>query len=163
MNNNDKFDFNVFLKDAVTEMVNNPCEENYMPVIVELLMRVNDEGTVPTPFQNEMHVVFGFDTDIEIEDIFPEDMEMGNKVIVLYDKEFGYKWLPLYTGREEIQTDPESVTVRNMPIRELMEQVLDNEELMGIIINPDTDCLVVCRDALEFILDNADGEIRHAC
>ena len=53
--------------------------------------------------------------------------------------------------------------MKDMPIRELIEQALDNEELMGIMINPDNECLVVCRDALKFILDNADGEIRHAC
>lgn len=163
MNNNGKFDFNILLKDAVTEMVKNPCEENYLPVIAELIMRVNDGGTVPVPFQNEMHVALGFDPDMEIEDVFPEDMEMGNNVTVLYDTEFGYKWLPLYTGREEILRDRKEVTVKDMSIRELIEQALDNEELMGIIINPDNDCLVVCRDALEFILDNADGEIPHAC
>lgn len=73
------------------------------------------------------------------------------------------KWLPLYTGREELLRDRENVTVKDMPIRELIEQALDNEELMGIMINPDNECLVVCRDALKFILDNADGEIRHAC
>ena len=163
MNTNDNLILNSILKDYVTEMVKNPCMENYLPVIARLIMRVNDEGTVPVPVQNEVHVALWFDPDTEIEDIFSEDMEMGNKVIVMYDTECGYKWLPLYTGREELLRDRENVTVKDMPIRELIEQALDNEELMGIMINPDNDCLVVCRDALEFILDNADGEIRHAC
>ena len=163
MNNNDRFDFNVFLKDAVTEMVKNPCDENYIPVIAELMMLVNDEGTVPSPVQDEMHIAMGFNPDAELEDIFPEDMEMGNKVIVMHDMQFGCKWLPLFTGRNELRDDDIESTVKEIPVREILEQVLEDEEIMGIIINPNSDCLAVIRNTIEFILDNADGEIRHAC
>ena len=163
MKNNDEFDYNLFIKDVVEDMKKNPSDEAFLHVLAELIMRVNDEGTVPTPIQNEIRVVLFVDSDTEIDDVFPSDMEMGNRIVVLeYDND-GSRYLPLYTGREELKKLEGTNAVKDIPIRDIFEQVLDSNEFAGVIINPDTDCLFIYREAIEFILDNADGQFRHAC
>ena len=158
----EEFDNNVFVKDVVSDMVNDPSEEKMIHVIAELIIRVNDEGEVPMAMMNELHIAWGFSPDIETEEVFSGDEEIGNRMVVVVTDD-GSQWIPLYTSRDEIQDIPYSNDIRNVPIRTLLEKACDVEDIDGILINPHTDSLALRKPALELILDHADGELRHAC
>ena len=158
----EEFDLYEYFDDAVTQMRDDPCLENFSHVVAALALLVYKDCEVPTPLRDEVHVVWSFNHDIEIEDAFPEDMEVGNRIVVMSDGD-GCKWLPVYTNKEELIDLAETNAVTNMPVREILEQVLEDEKFEGVIINPDTTCLAIYRETVEFILDHADGEFLDAC
>jgi hypothetical protein len=158
----EEFDLNEYFDDAVAQMRDDPCLVNFSHVVAALALMANKECEVPTPLQDEVHVVWNFDPNIELEDAFPEDMEVGNRIVVMSDGD-GCKWLPVYTNREELIDLAETNAITNIPVRAILEQVLEDEMFEGVIINPDTTCLAVYRETVEFILDHADGEFLDAC
>ena len=158
---NEEFDNNVFIKEVVGDLVKDPSEEKFMHIIAELVIRVNDEGEVPTAMMNELHIAFGLDPDIETDEVFSGEEEIGNHMIVVVTDD-GQKWFPLYTSREEIRDIPDSNDIRNVSIRTLLEKACEVDDVDGIIINPATDSVALRKVALGFILDHADGELRHA-
>lgn len=157
----EEFDNNVFIKDVVSDMVNDPCEEKFLHIIAELIIRVNEDGEVPAVMMNELHIVWGLDPDVETDEVFAGDEDIGNKMIVVVTDD-GNKWFPLYTSRDEMKEVPDSNDIRDIPIRTLLEKACEVDDVDGIIINPSTDSVALHKMALEFILDHADGELRHA-
>ena len=151
--------YNLDIKNAVEEMKKNSSDECFIRLMVELIIRINDEGTVPTPFQNEFRVVWGIGPDTELSDVFSEDENMGNKIVVIATDNDRCEWLPLYTSREELRELAETNTVREVPIREIVEQALCDDEFSGIIIKPRTDGLVLHKEALKAILKYADDRL----
>ena len=162
MANSEEFDNNVFIKDVVSDMVNDPSEEKLMHVIAELIIRVNDEGEALMAMMNELHIAWGFSPDIETEDVFSGDEEIGNRMVVVVTDD-DRQWIPLYTSRDDIRDLPDSNDIRNVSIRTLLEKACDAEDIDGIVINPHTESLALHKVVIELILDHADGEFRHAC
>ena len=159
---NEEFDFNHCIKEVAEQMAKNPCHDNFLHVIAELIIRINDEGEAPVVKMNELHIAWGFDPDIETDEVFAGDERIGNRMSVLVTDD-GCKWTPLFTGKEELGDVPETNVVTDIPIRTILEYACDDEDIDGIIINPFSDSVALRKEALELILDNADGSVRHAC
>ena len=160
--NNDGFDYNLCIKDVVEQMLEDPCYDNFLHVIAELIIRVNDEACVPTPMQNEIHMVWGVEPDAKLEDVFPENTDMGNHIVSFSSDRDGLKWLPIFTSREEVGEYAETNTVKDVPIREILERAYEDDKFAGVIINPNTDGFAIFKETIEIILDSSDGSIRHA-
>ena len=161
--NNEEFDYNMCIKEVVGQMLDDPSYDNFLHVIAELIIRVNDEGCVPTLMLNEIRIVWGVEPDTELEDVFPEDNGMGNKIVAFSSNRDGLKWLPIFTSREEVGDYAETNTVKYVPIREILERAYEDDDAAGIIINPNTDGFALRKEAIEIILNNSDGSVRHAC
>ena len=162
MKDQEEFDNNLFIKEVAEQFVKDPSEENFLQVVAELIVRINDEGTVPTVMMNELHIEFGFDPDIETDKVFAGDKKIGNRMAIFVTDD-RCKWLPLFSTVEEIHDVPETNAIADVPIRTILENACDEEEIDGILINPFTDSIALRKEALVFILDNADGQFRHAC
>ena len=117
-----------------------------------------------TPYMlNEIRIVWGVEPDAEFKDVFAEDNEMGNKIVAFSSNRDGLKWLPIFTSREEVGDYAETNAVKLVPIREILEKAYEDADAAGIIINPNTDGFALCKEAIEIILNNSDGCVRHAC
>ena len=159
---NEEFDFNLCIKEVAGQMTKDPCYDNFLHVIAELIIRINDEGSVPMIMMNELHITWGFSPDIETDEVFAGDEKIGNRMSVLVTDD-GCKWIPLFTSKDEFKDVPESNVVKDIPIRIILEYACDEDDVDGIIINPFTDSVALRKEALELVLDNADGSFRHAC
>ena len=158
---NEEFDNNLFIKEVAEQFVKDPSEENFLHVIAELIVRINDEGKAPTIQMNEFHIALGFDPDIETDKVFADDKKIGNRLAIFITDD-GSKWLPLFSTVDEIRDVPETNAVADIPIKTILENACEEDGIDGIIINPFTDSVALRKEALMFILDNADGQFRHA-
>ena len=159
---NEEFDFNLCIKEVAEQMVEKPCYENFLHVIAELIIRINDDGVAPMIMMNELHITLGFDPDIDADEVFAADESIGNRMSVLVNDD-GCRWIPLYSSRDELRDVPETNVVKDIPIRTILEYAYDEEGVDGIIINPFTDSVALRKEALKIVFDNADGSISHAC
>ena len=152
---------NFTIKLAAEDLINEPGEEAFKNLALELAIHIRNNGRVPTPVQNELHVVLGLEPDAELADVFPEDRDIGNRIVVVCDDDGG-RWLPIFTERDELQGMEKTNTIKVLTIREIIEQVYYEDEYEGIIINPNTDALGLRKESLGIVLACADKDYPEA-
>ena len=150
---NEEFDYNLCIKEVVGNMVENPCQENFMHVIAEMVLRINAEATVPTPMQKVTYIVLGLDPDAQLKDAIPRDTEEENKIAVFTD-ENGTNWLLLFSTFDELQDLQYEHRIDYVPIRDIFEKALEDETIEGILINPYSDSYALRKDVIGFVLEH---------
>ena len=159
MNNSNEYVDNLFIKFAAADLISNFSEETRSRLLLQFIVRMKDDGTAPAPMMNSVHVALNFSPDIELEDVFPDDFEPEKRNCLM-----GYEdktYMPLFTDVDELDDFADSNIVEPMPIKDIIEKALEDEDIAGIVINPFNEALCLTRDTLEFILclfDEADSE-----
>lgn len=151
----DEFLNNMYIKDSLKECRESEDMDPSM-VLVEIILRMNEAGKAPMPLMDITRIVFEFDPDVEVEDIFDGGPE-PEEVFVFIEDEAGNKWFPLYTDMEEIDAEARGNTVREVPIRAILEKAVYTPGIKGIVVNPRTDGLAISNDGVEFMLDRLDA------
>ena len=151
----DEFLNNMYIKDSIKECRESEDMDPTM-VLVEIILRMNEAGKAPMPLMDITRIVFEFDPDIEVEDIFDGGPE-PEEVFVFIEDEDGNKWFPLYTDMEEIEIEARGNAVREVPIRAILEKAIYTPGIKGIVVNPHTDGLAINNGGVEFMLDKLDA------
>lgn len=58
-----------------------------------------------------------------------------------------------FSDREEFKDVVKDNLVKEVPIRDIIEQAFERADIEGVIINPETEHYVLIKEALEFLLD----------
>ena len=160
MKSDNEIDNDVFVKDTAERFLESQEPEEMLELLIQIAIRIKDRGTAPSPMMNATSIVFGLDPDTEIEDIFPEDFEPERrKCLIDHD---GECWIPFFTSSDEIKNFDDT-EVTDVPIREIVEEALFEENINGIVINPDTIALALRKELLAVILDLVDKVDSEAC
>ncbi len=141
----------MYIKEIIQEFYEDDTPEKCFNICGHLLIRMAEGGTAPMPLLNIVRIAFAFEPDTEVEDIFPEGEEPEEFVYLTLDD--GTKWLPLFTDREEFKDVAKDNLVKEVPIRDIIEQAFDRPDIEGVIINPESEHYVLVREALEFLLE----------
>ena len=141
----------MYIKKIIQEFYEDDTSEKCFNICGHLLIRMAEGGTAPMPLLNIVRIAFAFEPDTEVEDIFPEGEEPEEFVYLTLDD--GTKWLPLFTDREEFKDVAKDNLVKEVPIRDIIEQAFDRPDIEGVIINPESEHYVLVREALEFLLE----------
>lgn len=149
---NDELYNTMYIKEIIQEFYEDETPEKCFNICGHLLIRMAEGGLAPMPLMNIVRIVFNLDSDSDVEDMFPEGDDPEE--FVFLTKEDGTKWLPLYTDRSEFKDRIKDNRVKEVPIRDIIEQAFDRDDIEGVIINPETEHYVLIREALEFLLEN---------
>lgn len=142
----------MYIKEIIQEFYEDETPEKCFNICGHLLIRMAEGGLAPMPLMNIVRIVFNIEPDSEVEDMFHEGDDPEE--FVFLTKEDGTKWLPLYTDRSEFKDRIKDNRVKEVPIRDIIEQAFDRDDIEGVIINPETEHYVLIREALEFLLEN---------
>lgn len=161
MNNSNDYVDNLFIKFAIEDLKKDNTEENGFKLMMQIGLRIRANGMAPAPLMDSVHVVLSFSPDVELEDVFPEDFEpeKRNCLLVHEDRD----WMPLFTDVDELDDFAETNVVEPMLIRDIIEKVIDDENIAGLVINPFTDAFVISKDSLKYFLELLDGIDSEAC
>lgn len=151
----------IYIKEAAQEYLKTDEPEDMFLLIAQIVVRIHDEGTVPVPMMNSTSVVWGVPPDAELEDVFPSDEEPGRRSCLI-DYE-GEKWFPLFTDVEELGGLEETNIVEDIPIRTVIELAFNEEDISGIVINPNSEALAMRKELLYVILNIVENEDSQAC
>ena len=146
---------NMYIKDSIKECRESEDQDPSM-VFVEIILRMNEEGKAPMPLMDVTRIVFELDPDIDVEDVFDGGPE-PEEVFVFVEDGNGDKWFPLYTDMEEIDECARGNTVREVPIRTILDMAMYAPGIKGIVVNPHTDGMAISNEGVEFILERADA------
>lgn len=122
----------------------------------ELLLRVSDNGTVTTPVldvNNTMEEVDFFN--MEKGDTFSFDKELRLRVDTLKDSN-DKLFIPLYTRVSEIDYSKTAHVTINWPIRALIEDAYNREDVQALVINPFSTSIVLSKPVLKILIDQFD-------
>ena len=147
----DEYMNTVFIKEAVEEYREKEDEMNPMVVFAGIISRMEEDGKAPMPLMNLIHVIWGFDPNLELEEIFAGEAKPDDLFVTVTDPD-GKKWLPLFTSVAEIEGPERKNKIKEVPIKTIMERAIITPGISGIVINPYTDGLSVFKPALEFML-----------
>lgn len=135
---------NVFIKWAAKDVLESPEGENFMRLVAQIIVRINDKALAPAPVK-VLNNAIGTEQDCRV------------AIAKLADKK-GRVWVPLYTEANEIAEKVTSKTVLNMPIRSILEDAYSTERVEGVIINPFAEGLMLDKELLGIILENSGGK-----
>lgn len=141
----------MYIKEIIQEFYEDETPEKCFNICGHLLIRMAEGGLVPMPLINIVRIAFALDPDSEMEDLFPKGNYPEEFVYVTLDD--GTRWLPLFTDREEFKDVVKDNLVKEVPIRDIIEQAFERADIEGVIINPETEHYVLIKEALEFLLD----------
>ncbi|MCR5340095.1 MAG: SseB family protein [Saccharofermentans sp.] len=149
----------MYIKEAVQEYLKSDEPEDMFLLIAQIVARIHDDGTVPVPMMNSTSVVWGVPPDAELEDVFPSDEGPGRRSCLI-DYE-GEKWFPLFTDVEELGGLEDTNVVEDIPIKTVIELAFSEEDISGIVINPNSEAFAMRKELLYVILNllkNEDSE-----
>ena len=144
----------MYIKEIVEEANKENSEDNVVSVFLHLMLRVKEEGLAPMAFQNPISFLLGLDPDMELEDVFEGIGDTEERFVVLEDN--GFKWIPLFTDRTEMADLEQTNKVREVPIRDILEEAAYKDGIVGIVINPFTDGFAIFKPILESMLEEID-------
>ncbi|MCR5490463.1 MAG: SseB family protein [Saccharofermentans sp.] len=147
----DEYMNTVFIKEAVEEYREKEDEMNPMVVFAGIISRMEEDGKAPMPLMELIHVVWGLDPDLELEDVFAGSAEPDELFVTVTGPD-GKKWLPLFTSVNEIEGPERKNKIKGVPITTILERAISTPGISGIVINPYTDGFAVFKPALEFML-----------
>ena len=150
-----------YIKEAAQEYLKSDEPEDMFMLIAQIVVRIHDEGTVPVPMMNSTNIVWGVPADAELEDVFPEDIEPERRsCLVEHEDE---KWFPLFTDVDELGGLEDTNVVEDVPIRTVIELAFEDEEVSGLVINPNSEALALRKELLAVILNILEKEDSEAC
>ena len=151
----------MYIKEPAKDFIDSEEPEAMFLLIAQIVARIHDEGTAPTPIMNSTEIVWGVPPDVELEDVFSEDHEMKRRsCLVEVD---GEKWFPLFTDIDELEGLEETNVVEDIPIKTIIKLAFEDGEVSGIVINPNSEALAMRKELLYVILDILDREDSEAC
>lgn len=101
---------NKIIKKTVSRL-NKENDERYTYMIADVLMhRMYENAIAPTP--------------------------MNGDSLCTYEDSKGRKWFPLFTDEEEAAKEPLSPVIKEVEIKRILKEGLDNPEVKGVLINP---------------------------
>ena len=152
---------NTYIKEAAQKFIKSEEPEEMFLLIAQILCRIKDDGTAPTPMMNSTDIVWGVPPDVELEDVFPaEENRERRSCIIEVD---GEKWFPLFTDTDELDGLEDTNVVEDVPIRTIIELAFDDGEVAGLVINPNSEALAMRKELLFVILDLLNKEDSEAC
>ena len=150
---------NTYIKEAAQKFIKSEEPEEMFLLIAQILCRIKDDGTAPTPMMNSTDIVWGVPPDVELEDVFPaEENRERRSCIIEVD---GEKWFPLFTDVEELDGLEDTNVVEDIPIKTVIELAFSEEDISGIVINPNSEAFAMRKELLYVILNllkNEDSE-----
>ena len=151
----------MFIKEAVQDFLKTEEPEDMFMLIAQILVRIRDGGTVPVPMMNSTDIVWGVPPDVELEDVFPKDEEPERRSCIV-DFE-GERWFPFFTDVDELGGLEVTNVVEDIPIRTVIELAFEDEDVSGLVINPNSEALALRKELLAVILNILDKEDSEAC
>ena len=146
----------MFIKEAVQDFLKTEEPEDMFMLIAQILVRIHDGGTVPVPMMNSTDIVWGVPPDAELEDVFPQDEEPKRRSCIV-DIE-GEKWFPFFTDVDELGGLEETNVVEDIPIKTVIEVAFEDEDVSGLVINPNSEALALKKELLAVILNILEKE-----
>lgn len=157
----DEFLNRIYIKEPAEQFLKTETPEDMYQLVAHILVRINDEGTAPTPMMDILRVVIGIDPSMELEDVFPPDKEPIRRNCLVGCE--GRKWLPLFTDVSELNSLEDRNVVEDTPIKYIIERAFYDSDVDGLMINPYTDALALNKEMLGVILTLLDDEDFEAC
>lgn len=127
---------------------------NYHSIISLLIERCLDDEDVLVPCIDVNNTLDTINPEgLNKGDIFNLDKELRLKLDLVKDDDNNL-FIPLYTSSEETNKQPTPNIRMNIPVKTLVEDAYNGEDIMGLIINPFSDRVIINKDALKYIIDN---------
>ena len=156
----------IYIKDFAKRMADEPSEEAWVGLMAEFVIRMDNDGTVPVPLMDMTFVSLELNPYADFDEVIPDEVIREYYFVLVGDRD-GHKWMPLFTGREELQDLVNSNEVKDIPIRTVFEKACDDEHedmiVEGIVVNPFTDSIRIPKKLAAYLLENADGRYLDAC
>ncbi|MBR3248182.1 MAG: SseB family protein [Clostridiales bacterium] len=146
-----------FIKKQLRKYLKTDEPEDMLMLLANFALRINDDGTAPSPVKTELKIVLGFDPDMETEDVFADDDEPA-KTSCLIVEEDGSKWLPLFTGYDELGSMGRDNFVEDRTILDIVTDAFEDGEISGLVINPYSEAMALRKELLYVILHLLDDE-----
>lgn len=151
----------IYIKEAVQEYLKSDEPEDMFLLIAQIVERIHDGGTVPVPMMNSTNIVWSVPPEAELEEVFPADEEPERKSCLLEYE--GEKWFPFFTDVDELGGLEETNVVEDIPIRTVIELAFNDEDVSGIVINPNSEALAMRKELLYVILHLLEKDDSEAC
>lgn len=161
MKTNDEELNEIYIKEAAQDFLKSDEPEDMFLLIAQIVDRIHDGGTVPVPMMNSTDIVWGVPPDAELEDVFPEDYDLERHSCLV--EVGGEKWFPLFTDIDELGGLVDTNAVEDVPIKTVIELAFEDEEISGIVINPESEGLAMRKELLYVILHLLENEDSEAC
>jgi len=149
------------IKEPLKKYLQTDDPEDFFAMIINIYERMTADGTVPSPMKTEPRIVVGIDPDLEIEDVLPSDKGPLQRS-GLIEEEDGNKWIPLFTDSSELGKLSKTTVLVERPIREIVTEAFENENLSGMVINPYSDALSLRKEIIYVILQLDDDGLEGA-
>ena len=139
------------------EMLNNSktkeeMMENYLNIINLLSDRYLDNEEVLVPCIDVNNTLGKINNDnLNVGDIFNLKEELRLKVDLVKDEDNNL-FMPFYTSLEEINKKPTTGVRMKWPVKALIEDAYNLEEIKGLVINPFSDRINLNKEALNYII-----------
>ncbi len=151
------YESNKYIKLAVDEYYKNPSIDTLEMIAQVLIKRIEDQGTVPAP----MIDVNNSWNQVDLDDLkVGDNISLSNELRLKLDtvtNEKGETWVPLFTDEGEVYKKPTSNILFETQIEFILRCGLNNENLLGIVINPFSENpFAMHKDLINPILDYID-------
>ena len=139
------------------EMLNNSktkeeMMENYLNIINLLSDRYLDNEEVLVPCIDVNNTLGKINNDnLNVGDIFNLKEELRLKVDLVKDEDNNL-FMPFYSSLEEINKKPTTGVRMKWPVKALIEDAYNLEEIKGLVINPFSDRINLNKEALNYII-----------
>ena len=141
----------IYIKEPMKKYLKTDEPEDMFMLLANIAVRINRDGTAPSPVMTETRIVLGFDPDMELEDFFPpEDEPVMTSCLIT--EEDGTRWLPLFTDQDELGSMGKENTVEDRPILDIITDAFEDDSIAGLVINPYSDALSFRKELLYVIL-----------
>lgn len=147
----------MLIKEPLERYLKTNEPEDMLMLLANISVRINDNGTAPSPMTEATRIVLGFDPDMELENLFSPDDEPVRTSCIITDED-GDTWLPLFTGRGELGNFAKNYTITDRPVLDIITEAFNDSSITGLVIDPCSNALSLKKELLYVILHLLDKE-----
>ena len=150
----DPYRENLLIKLAAQEVMKTRSSEDFVTLVSQLIVRINDGGEAPTPMTDVNNVMSQIDlSSVVLGGTFKLDQDVRLRIAKFTDGS-GRRWVPLFTEDSEVAKSDASGVVMNMPIRNLICEGYNVPDVEGVVINPFSECVHLDKKLLKVIVEH---------
>ena len=140
------------IKACVAEFHVKEDGESATKVLLSIVERILNEGEAPTPMvdHSDFFNQLTLETILEKKE-FVTDREVRMTVDLMQSSD-EKKWIPLFTGNEEIDKGITTNIRMNVPIRDLVNCAFSYSDVEGLVINPFGESMALPKGILSVLL-----------
>lgn len=150
---NEDLSGNAAIEAAINQLYERGGKESLLFLLTVLCSRMKCEGHALVPF---VEVGEGFFSDMDVYQLkagdtitLDHDVRLRMDTVTEDKKE---EWLYLFTSEEELRKQQCGNVIMSVPIKDMLRIALDNEKVLGLVINPFGRYVKLDKELLKFLL-----------